>query len=193
MRTISGLPVGYQMHLEQVQYQLRQANDALKVLYYERDQADTETCIAEISTLAAQGYNVGEFEVEELKKRPREQRAAYLHHIATHYERIGVDQPPPIMGDPTPGPAENTNRPASRDEMEAALKMSANSNDPNAFTHALHYVRTNGGPSRLAAFSNPPPQQYEQYGAWPEGTPAPQPDFDPSSPHGEPSANGNGY
>lgn len=193
MRTISGLPVGYQMHLEQVQYQLRQANDALKVLYYERDQSDTEACIAEISRLAAMGYNVGEYEVGELKKKPREERPAFLHHIATHYERVGTDMPPTILGDPTPGPVDNPNRPASRDEMEAALKMSANSPDPNAFTQALHYVRTNGGPNRIAAFNAPPPQYNDAYGTWPEGEPAPQPGFDPTQPYEEPSANGNGY
>lgn len=176
MRTITGLPVRYQMQVEQLQYQLRQANDALKVLFYERDEADTRACVSEIKRLAAVGYNVGEYEVAELKAKTPEQRGLYLQHIMTKYERgPGVDMPPPLMGDPTPGPADNPNQPLSREEMDMALSMSKDSTDQNAFTQAIHYIRSNGGANRVGAFPNA------------------QTGFDPSNPYNEPSANGNGY
>ena len=141
-RTISGLPVGYQMKLDSLQYQLQQSNEALRILYYERDQADTEACVSEIRRLAASGFQVGEYEVNELKSKSREERPAYIQHICTKYQRVGTEQPPPMMGDPTPGMSEDSsNRPLNRDEMEQALKIAANSNDPNAFTQAIHYIR----------------------------------------------------
>lgn len=193
-RTISGLPVGYQMKLDQLQYQNQQLNEALKLLYYERDQADTEACAAEIGKLAAMGYAVGEYEVAELKAKPRDQRAAYLQHIATKYQRVGTESPPPILGDPTPGQAPTHGGPLTEAEMTAALKMTANDPDPNAFTRAVNYIRAGGagqtpygpGPhNRLPAGYDPAAH------AWGEGQQAPA--FDPNNPYGEPSYNGDGY
>ena len=153
--TVSGLPVGYQTKLDALQYQNAQMANALKVLYYERDQSDTEWCVSEIRRLASMGYDVGEFEAQELKKKPREQRHAYLEHIATKYQRIGTEMPPQILGDPTPGPVESNNGPATREEMEAALKMTAGSNDPNAYTNALRYMRQGNPPMGPSFTGNP--------------------------------------
>lgn len=164
-RTISGLPVGYALEHDQLKYELRQANEALRVLYYERDQSDTEACAAEIGRLAAVGYNVGEYEVAELKAKPRDQRAAYINHIVTKYQRVGTDAPPPMFGDPTPGAAEPAgNRPLTRDEMDQALKISAGSNDPNAFTEAVRYMRSGG--NRPTPYGAPPAAA--NYGAPPD-------------------------
>ncbi len=144
--TISGLPVGYQMKLDQMQYQNAQLEQGMKVLMYERDQADTQECVAEIRRLASMGYPVGEYEVGELKKQSRQNRPYYLEHIATKYAKVPTDHPPTMAGDPTPGPVESTNRPLSREEMEAALNAAAATpDDPNAYTNAINYMR-GGGP-----------------------------------------------
>lgn len=180
--TISGLPVGYQMALDQLQYKLNEQQRATQVLLYEREQADTEFCVSEIRRLATIGFPVGEYELNELKNKPREQREAYLQHICTKYSRVpGGEMPPPILGDPTPGVNPNMGRPANREEMDAALKMAASApNDPNAFQNALNYIRTgaapttNGTPNRLAGipaagggFPEPMP------GEWAAGEPMP--------------------
>lgn len=185
MRTISGLPVGYQLTLDQLQYQLRQSNEALRVLYYERDQADTEWCVSEVRRLAEAGYDVGEVELYELKNRPREQRAAYISHIAAKYQRIGTEALPPILGDPTPGQNANDQRgPLSREEMDQALRMTANDPDPNAFNKAVNYIRSGGQPTNYTNRISGYPQQQQ-----PMQTPeaAAQLGYDP---YPEPSANG---
>lgn len=165
-RTISGLPVGYAMEQDQLRYELRQANDALRVLYYERDVADTEACAAEIGRLAAEGFAVGEYEVTELKNKPRDQRPAYIQHIVSRYQKVGQGLPPLAYGDPTPGPAANTNRPMTREEMEQALKIANGSNDPNAFTEAVRYIRSGGAqPTPYGpAFTGNPGYGAPQYG-----------------------------
>lgn len=142
-RTISGLPVGYQMELDKRDAQIRQMGEALNLLYYEREQSDTEACAAEISRLAAAGFAVGEYEFQELKAKSKDQRAAYLQHIVTKYQRVGTDQLPPILGDPTPADAPQRG-PVTEEEMHAALKMSAGSPDPNAYSQALQYIRSGG-------------------------------------------------
>lgn len=184
--TLSGLPVGYQAKLNQLQYQLDQSNHALKVLYYEREQADTEWCASEINRLASMGFQVGEYEFNELKAKPREQRQQYIDHIMTRYQRIGVEVPPPnFMGDPTPGfePSPD-NRPITREEMEQALRMNMD------YTQAVQYIRRGGvaptgpvlpHPSAFAGGAMP--------GAWAPGEVAPQQLADP---YPEPSVNGVG-
>lgn len=175
-RTITGLPVGYQMKVDQLQYQLGEANRALKVLYYERDQADTETCVAQIRHLAAQGYQVGEYEVRELKSKPKDQREAYLQHVMTHYQKVGVEMAPPVLGDPTPGeaPVHMSSRPASREEMEAAVSMSASDPRPDAFTKALNYIRSGQAASGMAGSPAMDLMGGPMPGAWSPGSAAPQ-------------------
>lgn len=175
--TISGLPVGYQLKLDQQQYQLDQANQAIRVLMYERDAADTNECVAEIRNLAARGYDVGDYEIQELKKQPRERRMEYLQHISTKYNRVPTEMPPTMMGDPTPGPdGTGLQRPLSKDEMDQALAMAAqNPGDRNAYTNAIRYLRGEAGPSQYAA----------QPAVGPDG---PQRPF--GNPYPEPSANG---
>jgi hypothetical protein len=175
--TISGLPVGYQMRLDQQQYQINQLAEQNRVLMYERDQADTAECLAEIRRLAGLGFQVDEYEVNMLKQTPREQRAAVIQHITTKYQRVATDYPPPILGDPTPGEIDqHANRPLSEQEMNAALAMSANDPSPTAYANAIQAVRY-GGVNRMAGV--------------PGGQPA-GPQFDPSNPYGEPSQNGQG-
>lgn len=192
MRTISGLPVGYQMRMDQLQYQNRQLKEAMDILYYERDQNDTEWCISEIRRLAQAGYDVGDVEFYELKNRPREQRVAYLDHIATKYQRIGTDMLPPIMGDPTPGADANQQRgPMTREEMDAALKMTSGNPDPAAFSKAVAYIRANGataahGPA-FGGLPQPGIPVNQNTGAWNDGAPAPAEGYDP---YPEPSVNG---
>lgn len=174
--TISGLPVGYQMKIDQLQYQVQQITEQNRILMYERDQADTAECAAEIRRLASQGYQVDEYEVQMLKQTPRDQRPAFLQHIVTKYQRIGTTFPPPLMGDPTPGDVAQmeANRPATQDEMDAALAMSANDPNPAAYAQALQAVRYGG--NRLAGFG----PAMGGHG----------PAFDPTNPYGEPSRNG---
>jgi hypothetical protein len=191
MRTITGRPVGQYMREQALQYQIDRANEAIRILMYERDQSDTQWCIAEVSKLAQAGYNVGEFEVSELKKRNPAERADYINHIATHYSRVGTDVPPPILGDPTPGPADPTNRPISREEMEAALNLKDHLGRPIEFTQAIHYIRQSqaGGTNRIAMYGAP--------GAVPapgvtQLFPTPIPGAGPTDFYPEPSANGHG-
>jgi hypothetical protein len=142
-RTISGLPVGYQMELDRLRSQITEQERAMKVLLYERDQNDTAACAAEIGRLAALGYQVGEYEVAELKsKQGQDQRAGYIQHVMSRYQRVGTESLPPLLGDPTAAMVQPENRPATEDEMRAALRMvSARGMDYN---EALRYAR-NGG------------------------------------------------
>ncbi len=190
--TISGLPVGYQMRLEQIQYENRQLKEAMNLLYYERDMADTETCVAQIQRLASMGFQVGDYEVQELKAKPREQREQYIQHIMTKYQRIGTEMPPLMMGDPTPAPPADVNRPLSRDEMDQALKLTANSNDPGAFTRAVQYLRSGGNnpnPTMYGpAFTGNPGYGFnpnQGNGEWLQGDPAQEPNLNG---HGNPFA-----
>lgn len=137
--TISGLPVGYQMAIDKVNYENRQIKEAMKVLLYERDQADTQACAAEIGKLAAQGFSVGEYEVQELKRKRPEERPAFLQHIVTHYQQIGTQQLPPVLGDPTPA-AVPTRGPATQAEVEQALRLASTDPSPTAYRRALEYV-----------------------------------------------------
>lgn len=177
--TISGLPVGYQMRLDQQQYQIQQQAEQIRVLMYERDQADTAECVAEIRRLAAAGYQVDDYEVQMLKNTPRDQRQAFLQHIMTKYQRVGTAFPPPLMGDPTPGDIAQAeaSRPATQEEMDRALAMTADNPDPTAYMQALQAVRYGG--NRLAGVG----PVMGGHG----------PAFDPQNPYGpEPSHNGQG-
>lgn len=192
-RTISGLPVGYQMQVDTLQFKLNETQRAMQVLLYERDQADTEWCVSEIRRLRTIGFAVDDSELQELKNKPRDQREAYLQRICAKYARVPAgEMPPPIMGDPTPGMAENTNRPATQAEMEMALKMAAGTNDPNGYQNALHYIRTNGGAApggvnRLAALPARNAAPAPMPGEWNAGEPMPGSFTDP---YPEPTRNG---
>ncbi len=194
-RTISGLPVGYQLKMDQMQYQLNTANHAIKTLMYERNNADTATCIETIRRLADAGYPVSEAEVTELKNKQTPQaRAAYIDTITTKYQRVPTDHPPHVLGDPTPGYAADPQaRPATQEEMDQALQMSANDPRPDAFTNAINYIRSNRGSgtqygtNRIANLPNP--QQMAAAAAnsngWAPGGAAPgQNGFDPQNPYG---------
>jgi hypothetical protein len=158
MRTLGGRPVAYEMELAKLNYQLAQSDQAMRVLYYERDQADTQACVEAIRSLANVGFPVGQEEVHELKRRrPGDDRQIYLDTIATKYQKIGTQPLPPILGDPTPA-APPESGPASKDMMEAALKITAN--DPRiTYQQALQYARTGQLPTQYGA-----PQQYPQWG-----------------------------
>lgn len=189
-RTISGQPVGYAMQLSQLQYKLAQQEHVLKMLAYERDAADTQACVAEIQRLADMGFPVSEYEVGELKAKGRDQRGAYIQHIMTHYQRVGTDMPPPLLGDPTPAPAPDQNRPASKEEMEAALKLSDRSGGRLDYNTALQQVRYGapeaaGQVNRIAGYAGGPVAVDPSQAEW-----APGQQFDLSNPYGEPSTNG---
>ncbi len=144
--TVSGLPVGYQMELDKRDAEITQLKKQMEVVFYERDQADTESCVAEMRRLAALGYQVGEYEVNELKRKNPEERALYIQHITTKYQRVPTDHAPTVLGDPTPAAPDNdANRPLSREEMEAAVAMSEGNPDPKAYMQAVNYIR-GGGP-----------------------------------------------
>ena len=186
LRTLSGRPVGEGMQIAALNYQLQQQGQALKMLAYERDQADTQACIAEVQNLANQGYPVTDYEVTELKAKPREHRGAYLQHIMTKYAKVGTEALPPIAGDPTPAGADpRLAAPTSKEEMEAALRLMGNSNDPTAYGRALEqvrYARAGGQPQPFPAAPGAaqyPPAGYPQGPAdgYPQG-------FVPQSPYG---------
>lgn len=166
VRTISGYPVGYQMELQRLTYEKNRLEEAVGVLYYERDQADTQACISEIEKLAAMGYNVGEYEVHELKsKQTPDQRGMYIQHILTKYERVGTDLPPNMPGDPTPGPMDMGSgyQPLSREGMEAALRMTGPGGATD-YQRAVEAVR-NGHANRLGSFGfQQQPDQGSEYG-----------------------------
>lgn len=175
--TLSGLPVGYLAERERLNYQLAEQQRAINMLMYERDQSDTEWCMAEIRRLAAAGYDVGDYEFQQLKATPRDKRHDYLNHVAAKYQRVPTARPPVGYGDPTPGPVPDANRPATQDEMEAALKLSAGSTDPNAYHQALMYVRSNGAAAPglhnrlVGAPGAPAPADAPQSAANPFGNP----------------------
>jgi len=151
VRTISGKPVGEASTVGQLTYQVNQLNQVVRHLAYERDAADTQACAAEIQRLADNGYPVGEYELGELKAKNRDQRGAYIEHIVTRYAKIGTEQMPQILGDPTPsGPDPRAGAPLSKEEMDAAIKLAATMPGDNhtAYSRALEqvrYGRTNGG------------------------------------------------
>lgn len=188
-RTISGQPVGYAMQLSQLQYKLAQQEHVLKMLAYERDASDTQACVAEIQRLADMGFPVSEYEVGELKAKSRDQRGAYIQHIMTHYQRVGTDMPPPLLGDPTPAPAPDQGGPATKEQMEAALKLVDRSGGRVDYNSALQQVRYGGaeaGPvNRIAGYAGGPVAVDPAQAEW-----APGQQFDLGNPYGEPSTNG---
>lgn len=187
--TITGLPVGYQMKVDALQYQLRQSQDALRVLMYERDQSDTQWCIAEIRRLGDAGYAVDEGDIHELKATPRDHRPTKLQRIMAKYQRVGTDFPPPILGDPTPGEAPGARGPMTQEEMDAALRMTEGTANPAAYHAAVQAIRYGAVPGQQHPGFGPPtgqPADPSQY-AWGAGNQAPQAFGDP---YPEPSANG---
>lgn len=203
-RTISGRPVGEALELSKLNYQLQQQGQVIKMLAYERDRADTNECVTNIQRLADMGYPVGELEVGELKGKAPDQRDGYIQNIMTKYQKIGTEMMPQVLGDPTPaGPDPNLNRPATKEEMEAALKIAAqNPADPLAYNRALEsirYGRQGGQPTQYG--QQPPPQvpvnrianipaQQQDFAQAYEWQPSARPGFDPANPHNEPSRNG---
>jgi hypothetical protein len=151
LRTISGQPVGQQLLVDRLNYQLAQQNQALRMLMYERDERDSEACVAEIRRLVADGFLVGEEELRELKAKRPEERGAFLQNIVTKYQKVPTDQPPPIPGDPTPAPEGPSNAPITKEQMEQALQY-ANSHpeDPNGYNTALNYMRSGAQPTPTA-------------------------------------------
>lgn len=202
-RTISGRPVGEALELSKLNYQLQQQGQVIKMLAYERDRADTNECVTNIQRLADMGYPVGELEVGELKAKAPDQRDGYIQNIMTKYQKIGTEMMPQVLGDPTPaGPDPNLNRPTTKEEMEAALKIAAqNPADPLAYNRALESIRygRQGGqplqygqqlaPQPVNRIANIPAQQQDFAQAY-EWQPSARPGFDPANPHNEPSRNG---
>lgn len=159
--TISGMPVGYQLQVDKLNYQLQEQGRALQLMYQRMDAADTEACAAEIRRLAQAGYQVGDFEFQELKKKSPQDRQVYLQHVVTHYQKVPTDLPPPMHGDPTPVYESQQVGPATQEEMMEALRISANDPSPTAYSRALAQVRGQGSPTqyghnRLASFNGPP-------------------------------------
>jgi hypothetical protein len=177
------------MQLSQLQYKLAQQEHVLKMLAYERDASDTQACVAEIQRLADMGFPVSEYEVGELKAKSRDQRGAYIQHIMTHYQRVGTDMPPPLLGDPTPGPAPEQGGPATKEQMEAALKLVDRSGGRVDYNSALQQVRYGGAESgpvnRIAGYAGGPVAVDPAQAEW-----APGQQFDLGNPYGEPSTNG---
>ena len=144
--TISGMPVGVQMEMDKLKLENTQLKQGMNVLFYERDQADTHACIETVRSLQYQGFQVGEYEVSELKKKTPEERAAYVQHIATHYQQIGTTPLPQQLGDPTPAGAEPV-PPMTKEHMQAALRATQGNNDSNAFIAAMTHYQRNGVPA----------------------------------------------
>lgn len=142
------IPVAYQLELDKLQAKLTAQDSALKVVMYERDQADTAACEAEIRRLAHAGWSVDENDVRKLKATPVDQRPAFVNEIMTKYSRVGTEAMPPILGDPSPmhqvGPDPNGGR-ATREQMMAALKMVPGDAPPDMYAQALQSVQY-GGP-----------------------------------------------
>lgn len=189
VRTISGREPGAAMREAQLNYQLEQQNQAIRVLMYERDQADTQACYEAIQRLADAGYAVGEYEVTELKKRRQgDERQVYLDTIATKYQKVGTTPLPPLLGDPQPmGPeAAAPQGPATQAEMETALKIVAQ-NPSVSYTDALQYARQGAAPTAYGA--NRLAANYA--GNLPGNVPGyPAAGFDPANPYGEFGGNG---
>jgi len=141
------LPVAYQLELDKLRAKMIQQDEALKIVMYERDQADTASCEAEIRRLASMGYAVDGSDVVRMKNTPVDRRQGFLNEVMTKYSRVGTEALPPIMGDPSPmhqvGPDPTGGR-ASREDMLAALRMTPENASPEQFTQALHYARSSG-------------------------------------------------
>ncbi len=164
-RTLTGLPVGYQLELDKRDAEIRRLSDTMNVVMYERDQADTQACYAEIGKLAQAGFDVGEYEVAELKRRNAEERAYYLQTIATKYSRIGTEPLPPMMGDPSPHHMQ-AQQPGNltKEQMNQVLSLVGNQPDPNGarYAQAVEAVRygrvaPQGPFGNGSVFNNPDP------------------------------------
>lgn len=190
------------VQLNRVVYELDQLRRANELLMYERDQADTDGCVAEISRLAAMGYQVDDYEIHELKRRPRAERAAYLDAIMTRYQRVPADGGIPHMGgDPTPAPAE-MGGPAPRltqEQMETALRYESQG---VPYHQAIEYARVGVAPTMYGggqptAYGPPHPQTPVGYAApghaWDGGYPAPQAPAQPVYGYPEPYPTGGAF
>lgn len=188
------------VNADRVVHEIEKLKRQNAALMYEADERDTEACRAEIRTLAGMGYPVDEFEVFELKKRPKAERGAYLEMIATRYSRVPTDGVAPTPGDPSPhheaapqGPARLTRE--GYDYLQRILE--ANPGIP--YNVALQYARGEAQPTQYGespvfqaqpvAYGPPAPQPL-QYGPAPAPY-RPQPAAYP--PGIEPGVNGVPY
>lgn len=163
--------VTYDRQLAQMHYQMQQQNYALEqqqrvneLLLYERDQADLAACEAEISKLAAMGYMVDDYEVEELRKKPFHERGHYIAYIMDRHQKIGTETLPVMLGDPTPGPTPDMNYPLTKDEMASVLAITGNNRDPAQYKRAVEmvrYQRAHGGQQQAPIPQNRLPLQYQ--------------------------------
>lgn len=184
--------VTYDRRLAQMNYELQQNSYALEqqrrvneLLLYERDQADLAACEAEISRLAGMGYLVDDYEVEELRRKPFHERGHYIAYIMDRIQKIGTEQLPPVLGDPTPGPTPDMSYPLTKEEMQEVLAITGNNRDPAHYKRAVEmvrYQRAQGGQGQAPIPQNRLPMQYQapapQYPAGPAYRP-PAPEFDP--------------
>lgn len=140
------VPVAYQLELDKLQARLVAQDSALKVVMYERDQADTAACEAEIRRLAYAGWSVDGNDVVKLKNTPVDQRAGFVDEIMTKYSRVGTEAMPPILGDPSPMHqiGDPSQQRATREEMFAALRMTPPDAPAEQFGQALQYARHGG-------------------------------------------------
>jgi hypothetical protein len=170
LRTLTGLPVGYQMELDRMRMELQNTQRAMQVIMYEREQADTAACVADIRRLHSMGYPVSEYEVRELKsKATPQERDAYISAITTRYQRVPTEHLPPINPgyDPTPGGYDpNANRPATQQEVELALQLNK-ANPQLTYPQALAYARSGaaGSPTPYGAPGMVPGMAPPQMGA----------------------------
>jgi len=188
--TITGQPVGQQLEIDKLRYQINEQNRVLQVVLYERDQSDTAACEAEVSRLAAMGYMVDTSEVAELKARPPQERPAYILKIMAKYQKVGTEQLPQILGDPTSQQVAPENRPANKEEMEAALRLTSQG---MPYEQALQAVRYQGGQPQPQVRGTPyiPGMQGPAGPAFVYGPHGPQPvQAAFGDPYPEPSANG---
>lgn len=152
------VPVAYQIEMDKLQAKLNAQEASIKVVMYERDQADSAACEAEIRRLAHAGWSVDENDVVKLKRTPVDQRPGFLHEIMTKYSRVGTEAMPPIMGDPSPmhqvGPDPSGGR-ATREQMFAALKTIPGDAPPEMYAQALQSVQYGGPQAQLGMNGEP--------------------------------------
>jgi hypothetical protein len=159
-----GERVTYDRIIGQQNYRLQQLEQQNQLLMYERDSADTMACEAEISRLASMGYMVDEYEVNELKRKPIQERAGFIAYIMNRYQKIGTEPLPPVLGDPTPGPAPDLNYPMTRQEMQQVLQMTGGNSSPQIYKQAVAavmYQRGQQGQQQQPGVVNRLPLQYQ--------------------------------
>lgn len=175
MLTITGQPVGQQLEMERLRAQIAEQGRVMQVVMYERDQADTDSCTAEIGRLAAAGYVVDENDARALKATPREHRGAFLQNLVTKYQKVGTEQLPQILGDPTASQVVPDHRPLSQPEMDAALRLTSQGMPYNQAVQSVQYARNGGQPAPPPQYGFPPGVQGPPNGAFLYGPHGAQP------------------